>query len=188
PIQARPIGTGERLVNWASRNRTVATLSASVLSMLLALAVVATVAYIRTATALEHEAAARTLASRPEGEMRRQRDNGRRTPYHSLVGEAAATRQARQVGYRERVFDLLRQAGGLDTPDRDPAALRHEAARSLGDFVALSPHIPDEGLRAPMLAKVYRRNGYGNREFNREFDPRTGQLAMAGTDGKAHFF
>ncbi len=59
--------------------------------------------------------------------------------YDSLLGEARATRMARRVGYRERVFELLEQARGLNVANKNLADLRREAGQCLGDFVGLPP-------------------------------------------------
>jgi serine/threonine protein kinase len=52
PVQARRTGSVARLGRWCRRNPAVATLSAVALSLLLAVAVVATAGYVRTSTAL----------------------------------------------------------------------------------------------------------------------------------------
>jgi WD40 repeat protein len=59
--------------------------------------------------------------------------------YHSLVREAQAIRRLRNNGYRKEVWDRLKQALALETPDKDLAALRQEAVACLGDFVGLEP-------------------------------------------------
>ncbi len=59
--------------------------------------------------------------------------------YHARVEEAGALRRARAMGYRGQVFNLLREALQLDTPDRDSDRLRQEAVNCLGDFVGLEP-------------------------------------------------
>jgi serine/threonine protein kinase len=59
--------------------------------------------------------------------------------YDSLLREARATRVARRVGYRERVFGLLQQAHALDVTQTDPTELRREAVACLGDVVGLVP-------------------------------------------------
>ena len=56
-----------------------------------------------------------------------------------MLGQARATRIARQVGYREEVFALLREARNLDTPAKQFAALRLEAVACMGDFVGFRP-------------------------------------------------
>jgi WD40 repeat protein/tetratricopeptide (TPR) repeat protein len=59
--------------------------------------------------------------------------------YHARVEEAAALRRARDMGYRAEVFNRLREALQLDTPDKDTGKLRDEAVACLGDFVGLAP-------------------------------------------------
>jgi WD40 repeat protein len=59
--------------------------------------------------------------------------------YDSLVGQARATRLARQPGYRNHVFELLEKAKALDVPQQSPADLRDEAVACLGEFVGLTP-------------------------------------------------
>ncbi len=59
--------------------------------------------------------------------------------YHARVEEAGALRRARSMGYRGQVFNLLREALQLDTPDKDSDRLRQEAVNCLGDFVGLEP-------------------------------------------------
>ncbi len=56
------------------------------------------------------------------------------------------------MGYRNEVFDRLRDAIALDTPDRDLEQLREEASTCLGDFVGLEPTIWDD-LPAPLAGQ-----------------------------------
>ncbi len=63
--------------------------------------------------------------------------------YDSLLGEARATRMARRVGYRDKVFSLLKQANALKVPQKNLAELRREAGDCLGDFVGLTPQTID---------------------------------------------
>jgi WD40 repeat protein/tRNA A-37 threonylcarbamoyl transferase component Bud32 len=51
PIQARPVGSAERLWRWCKRNPTVAGLTGIAVALLVAVAVVSTVGYIRTEAA-----------------------------------------------------------------------------------------------------------------------------------------
>ena len=118
------------------------------------------------------EAQKRTVEA--EQQALRDRDTTRSTLYHSLVSESQATRTARQVGYRERVFELVREANGLDTPDRDLSALRREAAEALGDYVGNRPWM----LPGPLLPKRI--------EYT-VFDPLTNRLAIWRNDGKVRF-
>src|SRR5262249_52953800 len=72
-------------------------------------------------------------------EADRERRRAEKNLYHSLVREAQAIRRLRNAGYRQDVWDRLKQALALETPDKDPAQLRQEAAACLGDFVGLAP-------------------------------------------------
>ena len=47
----------------------------------------------------------------------------------------------RESGYRQKSFDLLKQALAIDTPIRDLGELRQEAVGCMGDFVGLEPTI-----------------------------------------------
>jgi WD40 repeat protein len=59
--------------------------------------------------------------------------------YHSLVREAQAIRRVRDNGYRQEVWNRLKQALALETPEKDLGELRQEAVACLGDFVGLAP-------------------------------------------------
>ena len=78
-------------------------------------------------------------ARRAESKESRNRVEAQHNLYKSLLGEARATRLARRVGYRERVFTLLEHAKALDVPERNVVDLRQEAVACLGDFVGLTP-------------------------------------------------
>src|SRR5262249_1208654 len=58
-------------------------------------------------------------ARRAEEEQAKQKATAQRFLYDSLVREARATRQARHVGYRDKVFALLKQAKALEIPEKD---------------------------------------------------------------------
>ncbi len=62
PIAARRISPAERLWRWCRRNKAVASLAASTLVLILAVAIVATVGYVRTRSALAREASERRRA------------------------------------------------------------------------------------------------------------------------------
>jgi len=132
PIRARRTSTRERFWRWCRRNPAVASLAAAVFILFAAVAAVASVGYVQTRLALSREASA-------HGEADRERQQAVDNLYHSLVGEAQAIRRVRENGYRDEVWDRLKQALALDTPDKDPAQLRQEAVACLGDFVGLPP-------------------------------------------------
>jgi serine/threonine protein kinase/WD40 repeat protein len=142
PIRARRASLCERAGRWCRRNPALAGLTAVAAALLVVVATVSLVGYIQTSAALAREA----LALR---EVIRQRDQAESHLYHSLVGEARALRMARLEGYREQVWDRLRRALRLATPDRDIGTLRREAVACLGDFVGLAPAVI-EGFTAPI--------------------------------------
>jgi serine/threonine protein kinase/WD40 repeat protein len=72
------------------------------------------------------------------GEVKQKRVAQQRL-YDSLLAQARATRLDRRVGFRERAFALLQQAGALNSPQNNLADLRREAVACLGDFVGLTP-------------------------------------------------
>jgi hypothetical protein len=125
PIKARRVSQAERCWRWCRWNPLVTVLTAAVFVLLAAVSVVASVGYVQTRWALGREA---TERGRAETNL-----------YHSLVGEAQAIRRLRDAGYRDKVWDRLKQALALQTPDKDPARIRQEAAACLGDFVGWEP-------------------------------------------------
>jgi WD40 repeat protein len=82
---------------------------------------------------------AREAAEQAQAGEARERATAEGRLYDSLLGEARATRLARRVGYRDKVFALLKQANSLDVPQKNLADLRREAGACLGDFVGLMP-------------------------------------------------
>ena len=146
PIQARRVSPTERLWRWCRRNPVVAGLAAAlVLVFLLGFAGVAWKwrdaigRSDRTRAAQTLEAAERAEADRERQKADRERRRAETNLYHSLVREAQAIRRLRNAGYRQDVWDRLKQALALETPDKDPAELRQEAVACLGDFVGLAP-------------------------------------------------
>ena len=69
--------------------------------------------------------------------------------YESLVRESRAIRLARASGYRSDAWSRLEQAAGLNSPNRDVEALRHEAVACMGDFVGLEPTSVPRGNPRP---------------------------------------
>ena len=132
PIRARRASVAERSWRWCKRNPLVAGLTMAVFLLLAAVAATASVGYAQTRLALRREAAEHVESDR---ERRRAETN----LYHSLVREAQAIRRLRSAGYRQEVWDRLKQALDLATPDKDLAQLRQEAVACLGDFVGLAP-------------------------------------------------
>jgi WD40 repeat protein len=123
PVLARPAGRLERVARWWRRNPVVGMLGATAALLLTAVAVVSTYGYLQTTAALRQ---------------------GKGRLYHALLGEARATLSARAPGYRTLVWDLLRRANEVDTPERNVADLRQEAVFCLGDFAGQEPTAWDD--------------------------------------------
>ena len=121
PILSRPISPVARAWRWCKRKPLVAGLSAAVVLALLVGTAVSTYFAVQ---AIRGQA---TLLSVRHG---------------ALAEQARTTRIARQVGYRSKVFGLLKQARELPIPELDIDQLRQEAVGCLGDFVGLEPIVP----------------------------------------------
>ncbi len=161
PVTARPVSPAGRAWRWVKRRPAVAALLALVV-LLAASGFAGVFSQWRVAVANEHE------ADRLRGQAEGQRDVARRNLYQALVREAQSLRLARQPGYRERAWQLLRQAVELDVPDKDPEAIRREAAACLGDFFGREPATWTD---FPAAVASF------------AFDPRGAQLALGLGDG-----
>jgi WD40 repeat protein/serine/threonine protein kinase len=136
PIRARPGSAWERGVKWARRRPAVA--ASAVVSIVALLSLLAGTLWHNAqldAANAELRTAYRTAEDR--------RTEAVSNLYHSVVGEARAIRKARENSYRAKVFNRLKQALQLETPEKDLVELREEAAACLGDFVGLEPTIWD---------------------------------------------
>src|SRR5205807_3101417 len=132
PVVACPPGRLYRLQKLVRRNK-LAFSAAATISILLVLAVVVSAWEARVQSRLRRQA---TTAQVNES---RERANAESRLYDSLLGEARATRAARRIGYRDKVFALVQRAKDLNLPQRDLNALRQEAVACMGDFVGLTP-------------------------------------------------
>jgi serine/threonine protein kinase/WD40 repeat protein len=157
PIRARRASPGERAWRWCRRNPAPAGLTAVAAALLVVVATVSSVGYLRTSAALGREALARREA---EGYL-----------YHALVREARALRIARLDGYRRQAWDRLGRALRLATPDRDLGTLRREAVACLGDFVGLESAVID-GFPSPIISLA--------------LPPGAEQVAIGLKDGSVH--
>jgi serine/threonine protein kinase/WD40 repeat protein len=162
PILARPVGPAGRLLRWSQREPLVATLMGTVGLLLVALAAWS----LHYAFAQRRLAEERRLlvvertdfASLQVAESLRQTRMRRETEEQlcqALLGRATALRAARQPGYREEVWPLLRQAltlargpDGKVRPEQE-AEIRKQALACMGDFVGLQPVKPAGPRRAP---------------------------------------
>jgi len=139
PVTARPPSTTYRLQKAWRRNKLAFTAGASVVVALVVGISVSTWQAVRATRAQNNETAERTKAEASKKLAEASARDATASLYDSLLGQARATRIARQVGYREEVFALLRKARDLDTPAKQLAALRREAVASVGDFVGFRP-------------------------------------------------
>jgi serine/threonine protein kinase/WD40 repeat protein len=139
PVTARPPSTAYRLQKAWRRNKLAFSAGAAVAVALVVGISVSTWQAVRATRAQKSETAHRTKAEASEKRAEASARDATASLYESLLGQARATRIARQVGYREEVFALLRKARDLDTPVKQLAALRLEAVASMGDFVGFRP-------------------------------------------------
>jgi serine/threonine protein kinase/WD40 repeat protein/Flp pilus assembly protein TadD len=153
PVEACPPSTGYRLWKFARKNRRVLVTAGAFVLLLAVAALASTWQAIRATLAETNARHAQTLAEKQSERAQRSEKKARQAQkvaqgerqqavtnlYHALVGQAAALRRARDMGYRAQVFKRLQQALALDTPDKDTGRLRQEAVACLGDFVGLEP-------------------------------------------------
>jgi tRNA A-37 threonylcarbamoyl transferase component Bud32 len=118
PILARPVGQLERVVKWARRRPTAAALLGTSCLALLSLLV----------GTLWHNAQLRQANQTAEDRL-----------YHALTGQVRALRQAKGISYRDQVWDLIKQAVHLQTPEKNLIELRNEAIACMGDFAGVQP-------------------------------------------------
>ena len=146
PVMARPASTAYRFRKAWRRNRAAFSAAGLVLAALFLGLTVSLWQMVEARRARTNETFQRTKAEASERLAetnavlaQASARNATASLYASLLGQARATRIARQVGYREEAFALLRQARDLDTPAKQIAALRLEAVASMGDFVGFRP-------------------------------------------------
>jgi WD40 repeat protein len=125
PVRARPLSRPVRLWRQCRRHPGLALLTA--LAILL---VIATIGIFLHGHWKTQEAYRQTQQALGES---------RTNHYESLVREVQALRLARASGYRDAVWERLREARSLDTPALDPLELRLEAVACMGDFLGPQP-------------------------------------------------
>jgi serine/threonine protein kinase/WD40 repeat protein len=139
PVTARPPSRLYEFQKTLRRHRVGFAAVTAVLAALAIGVVVSTIEAVRARKAEQDQGRLRISAQRAEANEAKQKVAAQQFLYSSLVDQARAVRLARQVGYRDRVFALLKRAAALDVPQKNLADLRQEAVASMGDFVGLTP-------------------------------------------------
>jgi serine/threonine protein kinase/WD40 repeat protein len=153
PIRARRPGVVARGRKWARRHRSLVVSLAISATLLIVGAVAGLALYAREQSQLAKDRAEVVKAKEDQELLAKQ------ALYTTLLGKATLLRRAREPGYRQRVFDDLRQAAALGVPDPDPAAVRTEVLACLGDPLGLPPlsfpNVPR--ARRPEMPKPFQR-------------------------------
>ena len=125
PILARPVSQAERTRKWIKRNPVVSALIFACATALVTLIVGGAVYQGKLASALSN--------ARSESE-RAQRSENERTSvmYDALVKQGEFLGETKPVGYGSELWQLIEQANGLDTPQRDPLRLQQLAINAMG--------------------------------------------------------
>ncbi|MBL9172596.1 MAG: protein kinase [Verrucomicrobiales bacterium] len=139
PVSARPPSPAYRFHKWVRRNRRVFATGVSVALALVFGVVISAWQAVRAGRAERRQSVLRTEAEAARSAEERQRILAEQRVYDSLVGEARALRLAHRVGYRDKVFALIRQAMAMQGVRKNLDELRQEAVACLGDFVGHTP-------------------------------------------------
>ena len=122
PIRSRPVSPLERYWRWCKRNPLLALASSAACALVIAIAVVSTVAAYRN--------------GRLADQLKAQRDEANRNLIQAYTNEAEARRHGRRVGQRFEALDAIARAmrlarsTGLSEPDR--LQLRNQAIAAMG--------------------------------------------------------
>ena len=128
PIHSRPVSPLERYWRWCKRNPLLALATSAACALVIAIAVVSTVAAYRN--------------GRLADQLKAQRDEANRNLIQAYTNEAEARRHGRRAGQRFEALDAIARAmrlarsAGLSEPERAPASQsghrRHGPARHAG--------------------------------------------------------
>ncbi len=116
PIQARPVGRGEKLWRWCRRNPVMAGLTAAVLLLLVVVAAVASVGYVRESEQRAEAERQAERATRLASEERRLRQEGRRNVY---VANVRLAQQAWEGARVDQMLHLLEETARRQPGDED---------------------------------------------------------------------
>jgi serine/threonine protein kinase/WD40 repeat protein len=182
PIRSRPVSPLERYWRWCRRNPLLAMVSSAVCALMIAIAIVSTVAAYRN--------------GRLANQLKDQRDDANRNLIHAYTNEAEARRHARRAGQRFEALDAVARAmrlarsTGLSEDDR--FQLRNQAIGAMGlpDMrVAWQVELSDPGGHGFTVDPSFERYAFkrddGTLVVRRIADHRT-LLELPGTPRKVH--
>lgn len=151
-IRSRPVSGAERAWRWCRRNPVVAALLATTVLSLATVAVVASVGYVETRSALGRESAAlqREAGQRKLADQRRV--EAQQTAASLLVNEVRWLRKDHPLGWTAKATDNLTKAVQLDREHLDPLTLRSEATASLTGYDLRQQAVLEPGMRAYCVA------------------------------------
>jgi serine/threonine protein kinase/WD40 repeat protein len=139
PVLARPPSTIYGFQKTVRRHWVGFSAIAAILATLAVGLVVSTLEAIRARQAEQGQSRQRIAAQQARADEANQKAAVQQELYKSLVAQARAIRLLRQTGYRDQVFDLLKQAEVLDVPRKNLADLRREAMDCMGDPAGQTP-------------------------------------------------
>ncbi len=142
PVLARPPSNLYRLQKTVRRNKLAFAAVGAVAWALVLGTVVSTWQAIRAGRAEREQSRLHTNADNAFAGEAKQRALAEQRLYHSLVGEAGATRTARRVGYRAEVFRLLEKAPAFEPRYRQDPFVSLFLSRLAGNepkWVQMSP-------------------------------------------------
>jgi serine/threonine protein kinase/WD40 repeat protein/Tfp pilus assembly protein PilF len=166
PIHARPVGTTERLWRWSRRNPILATMTASVASLLLVIAIGASIAAVRFNEERNMATGHWLRAERAEQTAIESAQDATDKLWQSLLAQAEAGRRSDQAGRRHKSLKALAEAAAI----RPDLKLRNEAIASMA-------------LVDLQVIQQWHESGPGS--FEVAFDPSLQHYACS--DGKGNF-